>query len=134
MAAADSNVVLRLLVQDDDPQYAAALAFLRSSGRLFVSHVVLAEVIWGLLSVYEFPKPRVVAAIERLLDIDEIDLEDTSIVEIALSNYRASNADFSDCLILGIAASRNELPLATFDVKLGKLEGTRRLGGRARTR
>lgn len=131
MAAADTNVILRLLVQDDDRQYDAALTFLRSSGRLFVSHVVLAEVVWGLLSVYEFPKPRVAAAIERLLDIDEIALEDAAIVEAALSNYRASSADFSDCLVLQIAASRNELPLATFDAKLGNLAGTQKIGARA---
>ena len=132
MAAADSNVILRLLVQDDDRQYAAALAFLRASGRIFVSHVVLAEVVWGLLSVYAFPKSRVSAAIERLLDIDEVDLEDSAIVERALSDYRASSADFSDCLILAIAANRNELPLATFDSKLAKLDGTWKIGGRAR--
>ncbi len=90
MAAADSNVVLRLLIQDDDLQYRDALTFLRASGRVFVSHLVLVEVVWALLRVYGFSKLRVAAAVERLIDIDELAVEDVPVVERALSDYRSS--------------------------------------------
>jgi predicted nucleic-acid-binding protein len=133
VAAADSNVLLRLLVRDDEAQYRSALAFLRTAGRVFVAHIVLVEVVWALTSTYGYPKPRVVAAVERLLDLDTVTLQDASLVAAALEDYRSSKADFSDCLILAIARRENELPLATFDARLSRLDGARKLGGRART-
>lgn len=131
MAAVDSNVLIRLLVQDDDAQHRAASAFFRTTDRVFVSHVVLVEVVWALGRVYMFPKPRVIAVIERLLDLDGLALQDAAMVARALEDYRTSNADFSDCLILALARREDELPLATFDAKLAKLDGVRKLGGRA---
>ncbi len=132
MAAADSNVLLRLLVGDDEAQYRAAHAFLRTEGRVFVAQVVLVEVVWALATTYGYPKTRIVAAIERLLNLDAVVLQDAAAVASALRDYRSSQADFSDCLILAIARRENELPLGTFDAKLGRLEGTRKLGARAR--
>jgi predicted nucleic-acid-binding protein len=133
VAAADSNVVLRLLVRDDEAQYRAAHAFLRTSERVFVAHIVLVEVVWALASTYGYPKPRIVAALERLLDLDAVTLQDPAAIASALEDYRSSQADFSDCLILAIARRENELPLATFDARLSRLDGTRKLGARARS-
>ena len=133
MAAADSNVLLRLLVRDDEAQYQAALAFLRTAERVFVADIVLVEVVWAMTSTYGYPKPRVVAAIERLLDLDAISLQDSAVIARALEDYRSSKADFSDCLILAIARREGELPLATFDARLSRLDGTRKIGARART-
>jgi predicted nucleic-acid-binding protein len=132
VAAADSNVLLRLLVRDDEAQYLAAHAFLRTEGRVFVAHVVLVEVVWALSSTYGYPKARIAAAVERVLDLEAVAIQDPAIVTAALEDYRSSQADFSDCLILAIAKREHELPLGTFDARLGKLDGARKLGGRAR--
>jgi predicted nucleic-acid-binding protein len=118
-------------VRDDEAQYRAAHAFLRTAGRVFVAQVVLVEVVWALASTYGYPKPRIVAAIERLLDLDAVSLQDAAVVASALDDYRSSQADFSDCLILAIARREQELPLGTFDARLGRLKGARKLGGRA---
>jgi predicted nucleic-acid-binding protein len=130
VAAADSNVLLRLLVQDDDVQQRAAGAFFRTAGRVFVAQVVLVEVVWALRYTYEFSKPQVTAVIERLLDLETVVLQDAPTIARALDDYRSSSADFSDCLILALARKEQELPLATFDAKLAKLSGVRKLGGR----
>jgi predicted nucleic-acid-binding protein len=131
VAAADSNVVLRLLVRDDDAQYKAARAFVGVAGRVFIAQIVLVEVVWALTSTYGFPKPRVIAAIERLLELEGITIQDASLVQRALEDYRASSADFSDCLILATARRENELPLGTFDARLSRLDGARKLGAKA---
>jgi predicted nucleic-acid-binding protein len=130
VAAVDSNVLLRLLVQDDDVQERAAGAFFRTAGRVFVAQIVLVELVWALRYTYEFPKARVIAVLERLLDLETLVLQDATTVAQALEDYRSSSADFSDCLILALARKENELPLATFDAKLAKLSGVRKLGGR----
>jgi predicted nucleic-acid-binding protein len=130
MAAADTNVLLRLLLDDDAEQARAARAFQRTHAPLFVSHVVLAELTWVLASAYGFSRERLRAVVETLVDTDGITLQEPNVVRAALGGFRASRADFSDCLILAIAQSVSALPLATFDRKLGRLAGTRRIGAR----
>ena len=68
MAAADTNVLLRLLLDDDVEQSRAARAFQRTHAPLFVSHVVLAELAWVLVSVYRFSRERLRAVVEMLVD------------------------------------------------------------------
>ena len=127
-AAADTNVLLRLLLGDDDEQARAARAFQRIHAPLFVSHVVLAEASWVLTSGYGFTREKLRAVLEMLMDTDGIALQEPEVVQAALESFRSSRADFSDCLILAVARSAAMAPLATFDQKLGKLPGARKLG------
>ena len=130
MAAADTNVILRLILRDDEAQYADAKRFLDASGHVFVSHVVLAEIVWVLGSAYRVSKERICEALAMLVEVPSFTLQDAPVVQAALAEFRTSRADFSDCLVLATARAANELPLATFDSKLAKLEGTTRLGDR----
>ena len=70
-----------------------------------------------------------------LVEVPSFRLEGAPVVQAALAEYRTSSADFSDCLILAAARAVNELPLATFDAKLARLEGATKVGsGRRRKR
>jgi predicted nucleic-acid-binding protein len=128
MAAIDTNVLVRLLLDDDAEQARAARSLQRAHAPLFVSHVVLAETAWVLASAYRFSRDKLRALLEMLLDTDGLVLQEPDIVQAALTAFRSSKADFSDCLILAIAQSAGMAPLATFDEKLAKLPGTRKLG------
>jgi predicted nucleic-acid-binding protein len=128
MAAADTNVLLRLLLDDDEEQGRAARAFLRVNAPLFISHVVLAETAWVLTSAYRFKRPELGKLVEMLLDTEGIAIERPAVVHHALDHYRASHADFPDCLILATTQSAAAVPLATFDKNLSKLPGARRIG------
>jgi predicted nucleic-acid-binding protein len=130
MAAADTNVLLRLLLDDDVEQARAARSFQRTHAPLFVSHVVLAELAWVLASGYRFSRERLHALLEMLMDTDGFALEDPMVVQAALTHHRASTADFSDCLILAITQGAAAAPLGTFDRRLGRLAGVQRLGRR----
>jgi predicted nucleic-acid-binding protein len=131
MAAADTNVLVRLVLEDDEPQARAAQAFLRTQGPLFVSHVVLAELSWVLASGYAFSREQVRSVVEMLLETDGLDVQDLGVVKVGLAHHRASSADFADCLVLAIAERAGATPLGTFDKKLGRLAGARRLGSRS---
>jgi len=128
MAAADTNVLVRLLLDDDEEQARAARSFLRSNAPLFVSHVVLAETAWVLASAYRFKRAELEKLVEMLLDTEGIAIERPAVVRTALDHFGASRADFTDCLILATAQSAAAVPLATFDKNLGKLPGARRIG------
>ena len=81
-----------------------------------------------LSSVYELGPRDIATAVEMLLDHEELTVQDSDTVALALAYYRARpSLGFSDCLILEIARKAGHLPLGTFDRGLGKLEGAKKL-------
>lgn len=126
MRAVDTNVLVRLLTRDDPKQVAAAEAFVAKGA--WVSHVVLAETLWVLESVYELDARRRATAVEMLLHHTSLTLQDPDVVEAALADFRRKPAvGFSDCLVLQIARKSGHLPVGTFDRELARLEGAQRL-------
>lgn len=127
MLGVDTNVLVRFLVRDDEPQFEKARKLIKrevAAGRIvFVSQLVLLETEWVLRSRYSMPKNRIVETISSLLDAADVQCEGESAIEEALFNWRDANADFADCLIgarnrrLGCRAT------ATFDVKASRLAG-----------
>jgi len=126
MHAVDTNLLVRLIVRDEPAQVAAAEAFV--AGGAWVSHLVLAETIWVLDAVHERSAAQLAAAIEMLLNHEQLSIQDAEVVAQALARFRSRPAlGFSDCLVLEIARKAGHLPLGTFDRGLAKLEGAQRL-------
>ena len=126
MRAVDTNVLVRLLVRDDPDQVKTAESFIAPGA--WVSHLVLAESLWVIDTVYERTAEQIVAAIERLLNHKELTLQDAEVVTAALVHFRKRPAlGFSDCLVLETARKAGHIPLGTFDRNLAKLDGTQRL-------
>src|ERR1700734_829574 len=126
MLAVDTNVLVRLVARDDADQVSAAEQFV--SRGAWVSHLVLAETLWILDSVYELSRKQIATAVEMLLNHQDLTLQDVDVVISALDHYlNRSGVDFSDCLVLEIARKAGHLPVATFDRHFGKLDGVQRL-------
>ena len=127
MLAVDTNVLVRLLARDDADQVHAAEAFIRKGA--WVSHLVLAETLCVLDSVYDLSRAQIETAVQMLLNHRELSLQDADVVTAALNHYRRRSAvDFSDCLVLEIARKAGHLPVATFDRNFAKLDDVQRLG------
>ena len=127
MRAIDTNVIVRLATRDDKTQVAAAEKYIAERGA-WVSHLVLVEVAWVLDSVYEFERAQIATAIGILLDQEHLVVQERDVVAAALELYRAgTGSDFADCMILEVARAAGHTPLATFDRKLARAEGTQRL-------
>ena len=126
MVAADTNVLVRLIVQDDPAQTRRAMQFIQ--GGVWAAHVVVAEAIWVLRSVYGAAKAEQVRAVNMLLGTALVTLEDASVVEAALGLFvKHTKLSFTDCLVLEIARKAGHTPLGTFDKALGKLPGAKAL-------
>jgi predicted nucleic-acid-binding protein len=126
MRAVDTNVLVRLIAQDDSAQVARAEQFVKKGA--WVSHLALAELVWVLDAVYERNADEIAIAIELLLNHADLSLQDPDVVEAALGTFRGRpSLGFSDCLLLEIARRAGHLPLGTFDRELGKLDGAQRL-------
>jgi predicted nucleic-acid-binding protein len=126
MRAADTNVVVRLLVRDDPAQVRAAQAFV--AGGTWVSHVVLVEAAWVLATTYGLGPAAIGDGIEMLLNDRDFVVQDPETVAAALRMFRARpKLGFVDCLILEIARKAGHLPLGTFDRELARVDGAERI-------
>jgi len=125
MLGIDTNVLVRFLVRDDEPQFEKARRLIRrevAAGEdVFLSLMVLMETEWVLRSRYSLKKTQIMEAFSGLLDATEVQLEDEPAIEETLYIWKDNAADFADCLIgahnrrLGCRAT------ATFDENAGKL-------------
>ena len=131
MAALDTNVLVRFLVQDDARQGAAATRLIRkgvqSGGALFIPVTVVLELEWVLRSSFTFDKASVLQTMFGLLGSFELAFESEGAVEAALGNYADGKADFADCLHAALAMMAQEQPLWTFDRAAAKIDGARLL-------
>jgi predicted nucleic-acid-binding protein len=126
MLAVDTNVLVRLIARDEPAQVRAADEFVSKGA--WISHLVLAETVWVLDSVYGLSREKLIVAVEMLLNHRELTLQDSDVVAEALQNFRKRTAvDFSDCLVLGIARKAGHIPIGTFDRDFAKMEGVQRL-------
>lgn len=126
MRAVDTNVLVRLLARDDDEQVALAEAFVLHGA--WVSHLVLAETMWVLESVYALSHADLIDAIEMLMSGEKVTLQKHEVVSAALGHYKESpSLRFTDCLILEIARDAGHQPLGTFDKKLAKVSDAQNL-------
>ena len=126
MRAVDTNVLVRLLVRDDPEQVKIAESFIAPGA--WVSHLVLAETVWVLDTVYDRTATQLVTSLEILLNHKQLTIQDAEIVVSAVGHFKKRPAlGFSDCLVLEIARKAGHLPVGTFDRNLSKLEGTKRL-------
>ncbi len=126
MRAVDTNVLVRLVTGDDLKQAAAAEKFV--SAGAWVSHLVLAETIWVLSTVYDRNPPALAQTVDFLLKHRDLTVQDAEVVVEALLHYRnRPSLGFSDCLMLEIARKAGHVPMGTFDRTLAKLEGAERI-------
>jgi len=126
MPALDTNVLVRYLVADDKKQFKTAKIFIEEAiteEALFIPLSVSVELEWVLRSLYELNKATIIATFNRLLESREIEFHEESAIEVALSLYTESNADFADCLHIACTQSHGRVPLMTFDRKASRVDG-----------
>jgi predicted nucleic-acid-binding protein len=126
MRAADTNVLIRLVVRDNARQVAAAARFVEQG--VWISTLALAEAVWALSSVYGRSAAELAEVVEVFLNQKGLTLENPDAVSAALRQFRLHpKLGFNDCLMLQLARKAGHLPLGTFDRALGKIEGCQKL-------
>lgn len=116
MLAVDTNLVVRLLVNDDAVQTRRAAA-LFASEQIFISKTVLLESEWVLRFSYELPPKVILQALRNIVGLPNVMVGQQREVAEALDGFERG-LDFADALHL--ASSRRAGRFATFDKKLIK--------------
>jgi predicted nucleic-acid-binding protein len=126
MTGLDTNVLVRYLVEDEDPQKRAVDRFveetLNRGESLFVSQIVLREVAWVLSRAYGLTRREVAETLEMILYARQFEIEAKGMVVQGLREYRKGKADFADCIIGLKNQAAGCTATVTFDRKVASLE------------
>jgi predicted nucleic-acid-binding protein len=127
MIGLDTNILVRYLTQDDPVQSAKATEILelrltaKSPG--FVSVVAIVETVWVLDRAYGLTAQQVATAVERLLQVEVLTLENEQEVFTAMVALKQGWGSFADVLIAELGARAGCTRTLTFDQKAGRLRG-----------
>ncbi|HRP11446.1 MAG TPA: type II toxin-antitoxin system VapC family toxin [Terricaulis sp.] len=94
---ADTNVLLRAVMPDDDAQMKAAQALLASAALVAVPIPALCEFVWVLTQRYKLPKPDAAAAVRAIIESANV-VTDNRSAEAGLAMMDAGG-DFADGVI-----------------------------------
>ncbi len=123
MIGLDTNVLVRYIMQDDprqSPRATKLMESLTADAPGFVSLVSVVELVWVLSASYELTRLQVGQALEALVRTKELVVDRAAEVEQSLRTFKASSADFADCLIERGAAAAGCERTMTFDVGAAK--------------
>lgn len=128
--ALDTNLLVRLLTNDDSRQAAKVEAWLRDHATpkapAYIDHVVLCELAWVLERSHSYGRGEVRSALAALLEHDQLKVESPGLVRQALLLHAQGPADFSDYLLAARAQAAGYASVLTLDKKAART-GTHQL-------
>lgn len=129
MIALDTNVLVRFLVKDDEVQTRRVVGLMKRAQErnevLYVSEVVLCELVWVLETSYGVGREEIAANMAKLLRARQLGFRNADLVARALDAYQIGRGDLADYLIREDAMLAGADVVATFDKALLKERGFR---------
>jgi predicted nucleic-acid-binding protein len=116
MIAVDTNLLVRILTNDDPIQARRAVKIFKSDD-IFIPKTVMLETEWVLRHAYEIKRSKIIMGFQKLIGLPNVRVEDPDSIYQAISWYE-NKFDFADALHLA-SSSRCE-SFATFDSSLIK--------------
>lgn len=127
MIGLDTNILVRYLTQDDPVQSRRASDVmerrLTEEDPGFVSIVAMIETVWVLDRSYRFTPLEISAAVERLLQIDVLNIENEQEIFTAMTVLKTGRGSLPDALIAELGRRAGCRRTLTFDNKAARLPG-----------
>lgn len=118
MIGLDTNVLLRFFTQDDIVQSPIAdrmIGSLTPQNPGWVGFATVLEFVWVMTSKKRAGRLAVSTALDRLLMLDAVIVEQAGVLASAVRQFRSTKADFADCLIAASARATGCSKTVTFD-------------------
>jgi predicted nucleic-acid-binding protein len=118
MTGVDTSILIRYLTQDDparSPRASKIIETLTEEAPGFVSLVVIAEVAWVLRARYKATRLEIADAIDRILSIDSLKVQNDQQVYQAVVAVKEGEGTLADALICAIGSSAGCSRTLTFD-------------------
>lgn len=126
MKLLDTNLILRFLLKDDLNQFKSAEAvFGNPEENLYLSELIVAEVIWVLTSFYEFSKEKAGEKIYYLLKLPTIETNRPLLMR-TLYFFNNFNIAFIDAYLAAYCEQNKLEGIYSFDKDLDKIKSVKR--------
>jgi len=126
----DTNIFLRYLTKDDLPIYEKCKEMFKKvmKGEITIttSGMVIAELVWTLLSYYKVPKAEVVEKVTVIVGTKNLSIPDKHIVADALVLYARKNIDFIDAYNAVFMRYHGLCEIYSYDEDFEQMEGIQR--------
>ena len=127
MIGLDTNVIVRYLTQDDPVQSRIATEIFERRLTVdkpgFICVVTIVETVWVLDRAYHLTHRQIAAALERMLQIDVLIIENEQEVFSAMIALKQRRGTFADALIGALGAKAGCQHTLTFDCQALPLAG-----------
>lgn len=125
-----TNVFLRFLTKDDDSQYENCRDLFKSAieGELVLttSAMVIAELIWTLLSYYKVPKADVIEKVSIIIGAEGLHIPEKNIIMDALILFGRKNIDYIDAYNAVLMRHLGVSEIYSYDEDFDTIEGLKR--------
>lgn len=120
----DTNIIIRFLTSDSKLQADKVESLLQESdnGSLVIPDLIMAEIVYVLLSFYSLPKEEVIEKIGALLDYPKFKTN-KKLLKKTLEVYAEHNISFADAYLSAHNLTGKHSFIYTFDQKLEKIQG-----------
>jgi len=122
----DTNILVRFLVGDDETQARKVYDLFKKAeadrSELFVTLLVILELLWVLESVYAIPRHDILDALRELLLMPVLNFEHRPALHHFIQAAQESKYDLSDLLIAHAAKAQGCEAVMTFDRKAARFE------------
>ncbi len=126
----DTNIFLRFLTKDQASKYERCREVLKRAveGKvaLATSAMVIAELVWTLLTYYKVPKPEVVEKVSIIVNTESIHIPQRAIIADALVLYGRKNVDYIDAYNAVFMRYHGISKIHTYDRDFQSIEGVER--------
>ena len=124
MTGVDTNILVRFLTGDDtnqsDKVYRLFKQVESEREELYVSTLVVIELIWVLESMYQFERQKLLKALENLTLMSILKFENPSAIHAVVREAKVTHFDLSDLFIAHTHRTSGVSSILTFDKKASK--------------
>ena len=126
----DTNVFLRLLTEDDPAKAARCRKLFEQAVAgtvsLETSDLVIAEIVWTLLSYYNLPKRSVIEKVGQILNTPNLAITNHEVLAEALALWGRHGCDFIDAYNAALMHRDGLTELVSYDSDFDSLQFLRR--------
>jgi predicted nucleic acid-binding protein len=127
----DTNIFLRYLTRDDPAKYEKCRELFKKTieGKISTatSGIVIAELIWTLLSYYKVPKADIVEKVSIIISTENLYIPDKDVITDALILFGRKNIDYIDAYNAVFMKRYGFEEIYSYDKDFDAVEGIKRV-------
>lgn len=120
----DANLILRYLLNEPGAEKVENL--LRRKEKIYLTDIVVAEVVWTLASFYKKEKASFIMPLEAFISQEFVSADKVLLTE-SLNIYKNFNIDYIDAYLVASMEKKKVKELYSFDRDFDKIPGIKRI-------